>query len=118
MKPSKDLEHLLKVFYRMYCKNEVVRQYGLFPWELTGASGIHFGDAGDALAAVERMRERGWIKVPSTRHRGRVGPSDRIKLTEKGIGHAEWLLGPRYRRYLKDIYVATVEGITRDLTRR
>lgn len=118
MKASKFPEHLLKVFYRMYCENEVVRQNGLYPWGLTNASGINFGDAGDALATVDRMRERGWIKVLSTRHRGRVGPSDRIKLTEKGIGHAEWLLGPRYRRYLKDISVATVEGITRGLTRR
>jgi len=118
MRASKDLEHLLKVFYRKYQENGVVRQDGLWPWNLTDESGIHFEDAGDALAVVSRLKERGWIKILSTRHAGSVGLSDKIQLTEEGIRHAEWLLRPPCLRYLRDAYVATIEGITKGLTRR
>ena len=118
MRASKELEGLLKVFYRKYQENGVVRQYGLDPWNLTDESGIHFEDAGDALAAVDRMKERGWIKILPIHRAGHVGPSDRIQLTEKGIRDAEWLLRPWCLRCLRDAYVVTVEGITRGLTRR
>lgn len=118
MKASKDLEHLLSVFYDKYRKESVVRQCGIFPWSLTESSGIQFGDAGDALAAVNRIRERGWIKMRFARRRHRIGPGDRIQLTEEGIRHAEELLRPWYRKSLREIYVATVEGITRGITRK
>lgn len=115
---SKDLEYLLKAFYRKRQENGVVREYGLYPLNLTDESGIHFEDAGDALAAVDRMKKLGWIKILSIHHAGRIGPSDSIQLTEEGIRHTEWLFRPRCLRYLRDAYVATVEGIIRGLTRR
>ena len=118
MKVRAELEHLLKVFYTIYAEDSVVRQYGIYPWNLTDRSGISFEDAGDALAAVNRMREQGWIRVLSARHAGPVGPSDRIQLTKEGIGYAEWLRRPWFLKHIRSIYAATVEGITRAITRR
>ena len=110
MKPSKVLERLLKTFYREYCDNEVVRQYGWYAWELTDVSGIDFGDAGDAWAAVNRMRERGWIRIRAR--------TTSIQLTEEGIRYAELLMRPWYHRHVRDGFVAFVEGVTRGLSKR
>jgi len=119
MKVTEQLEHLLKMFYTIYCEDSVVRQYGIFPWELTDKSGIHFDDAGDALAAVDRMREQGWIKVLSAHGAtGIVRPFDRIQLTKEGIRHMEQVERPWLLRHLRDIYVATIEGIIRAVMRR
>lgn len=116
MKASEIIEHLLKVFYKRHSGDAVVREYGLYPWELTDGSGIRFGDDdGDALAAVERMRVRGWIKILSTHRTERVKPFYKIQLTEEGINRAEELLKPTYHKHLRDAYVATIEGIARGL---
>ena len=115
MKESEKIEHLLKVFYDRYQKEEIVRQYGLYPWDLTGNSGTDFGDAGAQLAAVDRMRARGWIRILNFPRAKRVLSGHRIQLTEEGISHAEELLKPAYQRHLRDFWVSTVEGITRGL---
>ncbi|GAI33985.1 unnamed protein product, partial [marine sediment metagenome] len=97
---------------KIYLEDGTVRQYGLHPWELTDRSGVPFDDAGDALAAVERMKARGWIKSLSTSRLGRV------QLTEKGISYAEELEKPSWRKHFKDIYVWTIEGIIRGLKKQ
>lgn len=97
MKPSEYPEYLLRVFLNEYEQNEVVRQYGLYPWELTDKSRLRFGDAGDALAAVEQMRKRGWI-APLHGQRVRIQPSVRITMTPTGIDHARQLMRPRHAR--------------------
>lgn len=118
MKVSAELEHLIRVFYGIYTRDSVVRQYGIYPWNLTERSGISFEDAGDALAAVNRLREQGWIKVLSPRHSGPVGPSDRIQLTKEGISYMEWLQRPWFLKHFRSIYVTTVEGVIRAITKR
>ena len=110
MKASERIEQLLKVFYQIYQRDGTVRQYGLYPWNLTDKSGIRFTDAGDALATVNRMKAREWLK---TEYKGRVKSYHRIQLTEQGIQYAEELLKPTLVRHLRGAYVATIEGITR-----
>ncbi|RLC72432.1 MAG: hypothetical protein DRI26_02975 [Chloroflexi bacterium] len=98
MEPTEYPEHLLKVFFNEYNRNSVVREYGLYPNELINKSRIRFPDYGDALAAVDRMRELGWIKVLSPRPARRVCSFDGVQLTEKGIHYAQWLLRPWHRK--------------------
>lgn len=117
MKESTKIEQLLKHFYKTHRKKEVVRQYGIYPWELTGSSGIQFGDGGDQLATVNRMKARGWIEILDFPRARQVESFHKIRLTEEGIRYAEELLKPICYRYIKDIYVATVEGITRGLNK-
>ncbi len=95
MKPSEYPEYLLKIFYQEHQQNSVVKEYGLFANELINKSGIA---SEDALAAINRMREQGWIKVLSPRPARRVYHFDEIQLTEEGIHHAEWLLRPWHRK--------------------
>ena len=117
MKVTKSLEDLLKEFYRQYTRNEVVRQYGLGPWQLTGKSRFPLGDGGAQLAAVDRMIELGWVKILPDGRARRVRSSDSIQLTKEGIREAERLMRPWYLRHLRDFYIATVEAITRGLRR-
>jgi len=115
MKASETIEHLLKVFYDRYQKEEVIRQYGLYPWDLTDDSEIDLGDGGAQLATVDRMRAKGWIKILNFPRDKRVASYHKIQLTEEGISYAEELLKPAYQRHLRDFWVSTVEGITRGL---
>lgn len=115
MNASQIIEHLLKAFYERHLSEDIIRQYGIYPWVLTDSSGIPFADGGDALAAVDRMRARGWIKIPNSPRAMRVAHYHRIQLTEEGIRHAEELLKPNLERLLKEFYITTVEGITRGL---
>lgn len=121
MNASQTIEHLLKHFYRRFQEEEVKQQYGITPWELIGSSGIYIGDGGAQLAAVERMIDRGWVKIikrhlPSRTKR--LLSSDNIQLTEEGIKEAERLSSPLIIRYFRDIYVATIEGIARAFRRQ
>lgn len=113
MKESRKIEQLLKHFYKTYIKKEVVREYGIHPWELTGSSDIQFGNGRDQLAAVDRMKERGWIKILNFPRAKRIESFHSIQLTEEGIRQAEDLLKPTFLRQLREVYVATIEGITR-----
>ncbi|MBI2856221.1 MAG: hypothetical protein HYX93_05175 [Chloroflexi bacterium] len=113
MKSTTRMHELLKVLYRIHCSDPVVRQYGIYPWELTDKVPHAFADAGDALAAIERMRSLGWIKVLIPSRARQVGPSDQIHITEEGIREAERLLGPWPLRYARGIFVAVIEGIVR-----
>lgn len=115
MKASEVTNALLLVLYKKHTEDSVIRQYGIYPWNLTDYSGIHFDDAGDALAAVERLVSRGWVEVDSRRKIRHLSPGDKIKLTEEGIDKAEELLKSPLFRHLKDIYTATVAGIIKGL---
>ena len=115
MKESQKIERLLKHFYNTYMKKEVIRQHGIHPWELTGSSNIQFGNGGDQLVAVDRMKERGWIKILNFPRAKRIESFHSIQLTEEGVRHAEDLLKPTFLRQLREVYVATIEGITRGL---
>ncbi len=113
MKAGATIEKLLIVFYQIHQESGVVRQYGIYPWNLTGESGIRFSDGGDDLAAVTRMKKRSWIQILNDPRAKRVESWHKIQLTEEGISYAEKLLKPAPLRYLRDIYVATIEGIAR-----
>ena len=115
MKVSKDIEHRLKVFYRRYREEELVRQFGLFVCYLGDEYGIHSGNLGAKVADANWMMERGWIKVLSACPTGHAGISSMVQFTEEGIRYVEWLQRPLCLRPLRSIYVATVEGITRGL---
>ncbi len=123
MNASQTIEHLLKHVYTQFQRDEVIQEYGTTPWELTDISGIDVGDAGAQLAAVERMIDRRWVKIINShsrlsRRRTGLLPSDSIQITEEGIKEAERLLSPFVLRHLRDIYVATIEGIARALGRQ
>jgi len=113
MKAEEIIERLLIFFHRIYLDSETNRQYGIYQWILTDNSGIRFSDAGDALAAVTRMKDRGWIRILNDSHANKVESRHRIQLTAEGIRYAEYLLKPSVFRHLRGIYVATVEGITK-----
>ena len=113
MKAEEIIERLLIFFHRIYLDSETNRQYGIYPHSLTDNSGIRFNDAEDALAAVMRMKDRGWIRILNDSHANKIESRHRIQLTEEGIRYAEYLSKPFIFRLVRDIYVATAEGITR-----
>lgn len=117
MNASRIIEHLLKVLYKRHMNEDIIRQYGIYPWELTDNSGIRFANGGDALATVNRMFIRGWIKIVNFPRAKRVASYHRIQLTEKGIQRVEELIRPNLKRFLKEAYVTTIEGITRGLNK-
>lgn len=88
------------------------------PWELTDHSRLPLGDAGDALAWVNMMWKKGWIRPLKKTVRGRIASSTNIQLTVDGIDYAEKLMQPKYGKHIKNVYMATIEGITRGLTRK
>ena len=111
MKASKVIEQLLIVLYKISQKDGTVRQYGIYPWNLTDESGIQFDDAGDALAAVNRMKARGWIKAG---YKGSVELYHSVRLTEQGIEYAEELLKPFLIKHLREI-IAIIGAFTRTM---
>jgi len=115
MKAGEIIKRLLIIFYRTYEESGTVRQYGIYPLSLTDNSGIQFSDAGDALAAVGRMKDRGWIRIFNDPRAKRLESWHKVQFTEEGISDAEKLSKPAFFRHLRGIYVATMEGITRRL---
>jgi len=120
MNASQTIEHLLKHFYKLHIAKDVIRSYGIGPYQLMSSSGIRVGDALAQLATVERMIGRGWLKIIKRRlpsRTKRLLSSDSIQLTEEGIKEAERLSSPLIIRYFRDICVATIEGIARAFIR-
>jgi len=113
MKAGEIIEQLLIIFYRTYEGCGTVRQYGIYPHSLTDNSGIRFSDAGDALAAVRRMKDSGWVRILNDPRAKRLESWHKVQLTEEGISYAEELSKPAIFRYLRNICIATKEGITK-----
>jgi hypothetical protein len=113
MKTEEIIKRLLIIFYRTYKISGTVRQYGICPHSLTDNSEILFSDAQDALAAVERMKDSGWIKILNEPSAEQLESWHMVQLTEEGISYAEELSKPAIFRYLRDIYNAINEGITK-----
>ena len=95
MKSGRVPEHLLGTFVAEYDKHPVVRQHGLFPWELAERARIRFGDEAGLLDAVNQMKARGWIAPLSPAAPERLRSCDRVVLTKLGIarGSERGLLG-------------------------
>ena len=118
MNESRKVEYLLKYLYKRFMEDDVVRSYGITPWVLIDNSrirslGIDVGDGLAQVATVDRMRERGWIKILNPTRDNKLHHTSNVQLTEEGIKEAERLLSPLVVRYLRDVFVAIVEGITR-----
>ena len=113
IKAEEIIERLLMIFYRTYKDSGTVRQYGICPHSLTDNSEIRFSSAQDALAAVGRMKDRGWIKILNDPDAERLEDWHMIQLTEEGISYAEELSKSAIFRYLRNICIATKEGITK-----
>lgn len=115
MNASQIIERLLKVLYKKHMKDNILRQYGIYPDRLTKSSDIQFANSGDALAAVNRMFMRGWIKIVNFPRAKQVKLYHTIQLTEKGIQRAEELTESKsnLKGFIKEAYIATVEGFTR-----
>ena len=115
MKTEGIVKRLIIILYRTYRDSETNRKYGIYPLSLTNNSGIRFGNAQDALAAIEKTRDKGWIKILNDPQAKQVETWHKIQLTEDGIIHADELLRPAMFKYLRRIYVATVGSITKGL---
>jgi len=113
MKAEEIIERLLLIFYRTYKDSDTVRQYGICPHSLTDNSEIQFSNPEDALAAVGRMKNRGWLKILNDPNAEQLKSWHMVQLTEEGISYAEELSKPAIFRYLRDICIATKEGITK-----
>ena len=137
IKPSEYLERMLKALVKEYDVpgNESIRRNGMPVTTLAIKAGIveHYenqqltsntpgptiyGDfPSETEANLRIMEERGWVE--------KLGPPNDVYVrpTDEGLHHGKWLLRPWYLkaldpvRAIRAIYVATVEGITRGLTK-
>jgi hypothetical protein len=111
MKAEEIIEGLLIIFYRTYKSSETVREYGIQPHSLTDNSEIPFGDVKDALTAVGRMKDKGWIKILNDTGAEQIESRHMIQLTQEGIDYAAELSKLSVVRYLRDICSTIKEGI-------
>jgi len=109
---------LLKLLYKIYCRDNTVRRHGMYPWNLTERSGINFKDGGEALSVVYLMWRYGWISIVSPKIKNRVTPFCRIQLTLGGIKEAQSkYLHAKSQSHPKGFYTTTEENINRDVIR-
>ena len=103
MKAEEVIRRLLIIFYRAHKSNETVRNYGIHPHSLTDNSEIPFSDAQDALAAVGRMKDKGWIMILNDTGAEQVESWHMVQLTKEGIDYAAELSKLVIFRYLQGI---------------
>jgi len=113
MKAEEVIRRLLIIFYRTHKNNETVRNYGIHPHSLTDNSEIPLGDAQDALAAIGRMKDRGWIIILNDTGAEQLESWHMIQLTQEGIAYAAELSRLAISRCLRNICIATKKGIGR-----
>jgi len=107
---------LLKLLYKIYCRDNTVRRYGMYPWSLTERSGINFANGGEALSVIYLMWRYRWISIVSPKIKNRVTPFCRIQLTLGGIKEAQSnFLRAKSKTPLRGFYTTTVENINRDV---
>ena len=136
-KPSEYPERMLKVLVKEYDvpENVSIRRNGMALTTLAVRVGIvedyenqertsdtavrsTYGDfVSEIMASLRVMEGREWVE--------KLGPPNDVyvRLTDEGYHHGKWLLRHWYLkaldpvRVIRAIYVATVEGITRGLTK-
>jgi hypothetical protein len=109
---------LLSLLYKLYCQDDMIRRYGMYPWSLTERSGISFADGGEALAVVYLMWRYGWIRIASPKGKKKVTPFCSIQLTLGGIKEAQSnYLHAKSKKQQRGFHTTTTENINHDVIR-
>ncbi len=111
----KQLEELLAFMCNKYITDDVFRQYGEFPWPLMDESGMDFGDGGAQIAAMDLLREYGFIEVVGAGRGRKISLTSKVRPSIKGM---EFVRDKRKSILAKEwpkIVSAVTEGIVKGL---
>ncbi|MDD5511109.1 MAG: hypothetical protein PHI12_09920 [Dehalococcoidales bacterium] len=110
------LEKLMKFMCDKYEKSDVFRQYGEYPWTLMDESGIDFGDGGAQVAAMDVLRQYGFIEIVG-RNRGnkKIGFNTKVRPSIKGMEFVRDKEKSALSQVWPKVVTAIAEGITRGL---
>ena len=113
MKTKEIIEQLLVIYYRTYQDSEVNRKYGIQAKSLTDNAGVRFDNEEEALAAMEQMKDKGWIINLNDTPAQQIENWHKVQLTEEGLSYAEELSKPVFIRCPQATYAALRKGIAK-----
>ena len=113
MESEKIIERLLVIFYRTYQDSKSNRKHGVYAKSLTDNAGVRFDNEEEALAAMEQMKDKGWIINLNDTPAQQIENWHKVQLTEEGLSYAEELSKPVFIRCLQATYAALRKGIAK-----